>query len=72
MGDVPFLLGGWSGRKDHAGKVFDREVSARKSDLGAVRAAINFARKKGRFKAEGQVGYLTSRGEYECEYELVE
>ena len=55
-GDVPFLLGEWSGRKDLAGKFLDGEVSAWKSDLGAARAAIDFVRKKGRFKAEGQAG----------------
>lgn len=53
-GDVPYLLGGWSGRKDLTGKYVDGEVSAWKPDLGAVRAAIDFAKKVGRFSTEGQ------------------
>lgn len=33
-GDVPFLLGGWSGRKDLAGKYIDREAASWNPHLG--------------------------------------
>lgn len=55
-GDVSFLLGGWSGRKDPAEKYVDGEAASWKPNLGAVKATIDFAKKIGRFDTEGQTG----------------
>lgn len=45
---MPYSLGGSSGRKDPAGKYIDGKATARKPDLGAVRATIEFTREIGR------------------------
>lgn len=51
-GDMPYLLGGWSGRKDPTGKWIDGEASTWKPEWEIVRATIEFAMKTGRFSAE--------------------
>lgn len=48
-GDVPYLLGGWSGRKDTRGRYIDGEASKWKPNMRTVRATIDFAEKTGRF-----------------------
>lgn len=52
-GNVPYLLGGWSGRRDPTGKLINEEASAWKPQLAVVKATIEFAMKTGRFK-EGE------------------
>lgn len=64
-GDMPYLLGGWSGRKNPMGKYIDGEASTWKPDMGAVRATVDFAVKTGIFNtrglgAEGQARQLST------------
>jgi hypothetical protein len=48
-GDPPYLLGGWSGRKDvRTGKLADGPRENRKPDLKVVRASIRFLYQTGR------------------------
>lgn len=51
-GDMPYLLRGWSGRKDPRGRYIDGEASTWKPNMRAVKATIDFAAKVGRFSAE--------------------
>ena len=48
-GDMPYLRGGWSGRKTPMGKynINDGETSTWKQDMIALRATINFAKNTG-------------------------
>ena len=44
---MPYLLGGWFGRKDPRGKYIEGDASIWKPDMGAVKATIDFAKKTG-------------------------
>lgn len=48
-GDVLYLLGGWSGRKDPRGRWIDGEAATWKPGLAVVRATVDFAMRTGRF-----------------------
>ena len=51
-GDMSFLLGGWSGRKDLTGRYIDGEAASWKPDMGTVKATIDFTIKIERFSTE--------------------
>lgn len=53
-GDLPYLLGGCSGRKDPAGRWIDGEATTWKPELAVVRATIDFAMRIGRFDTGGE------------------
>lgn len=40
--DMPYLLGGWTGKKDPRGRYIDGEASSWKPDVGAVKATLDF------------------------------
>jgi hypothetical protein len=59
-GEVSYLLGGWSKRKDaKSGKFLDGEKDHWKPDLTVVKATVQFLQETGRLThrpEEGQVG----------------
>jgi len=59
-GDVSYLLGGWSKRKDaNSGKLLDGEKDTWKPDIIVVKASVQFLQETGRLTyrpQEGQVG----------------
>ena len=48
-GDIPYLPGGWSGRKDPRGQLIDGKATTWKPNMSAVRATRDFAIKRGKF-----------------------
>ena len=61
-GNMPYLLVGWSGRKDPRGIYIDGEASKWKPDMRAVKATVEFATKVERFYTKSRVGARTIGG----------
>lgn len=63
-GNLPYLLGGWSGQKDPTGKyIYGVEAALWKPDWEAVKATIDFAEKIGRFSVKDSRDEQASRGQ---------